>query len=190
MTANGVSGTPNTYDPVGHGDTPHTIRSAPSKVVRGAKAVAEMMNRPGMIERADIFFCKEPGDSAPYKPYFLEKIRQNKLSLPPSPSEKECEILSHKIYAIYRRETIERACQEVNINPTAWTFKNREEWDSLRETFQDFMWTYSKMVYSGAPGSAIAEVLKQEFPSLPKDFWPSVNAVILPAEQEDFYPNS
>ena len=191
MTMNNVSG-PNSHIPqFGHYvESPHTSPTIKRQVPRGAEAATEMINRKELLAKVDEFLCKEPQDSLAYKPYFLEKIRQNKTLLPSSPTEQDYIVLAHKIYSIYRREVIEKACLAVESNPKTWAFKNKEQWTAERPTFQDFMWQYSKMVYSGAPGSAIADVMKEEFPSLSKDFWPSINAVILPPEQEDFYPNS
>jgi len=153
---------------------------------RGAEAATEMLSRSKLMEKIDAFFCNEPGNAVDYVPYFLEKIQKNKQSI--GSTDKDYETLSHKVYALYRREIIEKACKEVDANPTAWTFKDVEEWKALRATFKDFMWVYSKMVYSGAQGKAISIAMKQEFPSLPSNFWPSVNAVILPPEKEKFFP--
>ncbi len=161
--------------------------------VRGKKASLEMINRLGVRDCADAFFGKEPGFSSELEPYFLEKIRVEKQSLPASPSEDDYVTLTHKVFNIYRREVVEKACKDVDADPKSWTFKDRNEWDRKRLIFQDFMWRYYKMVFSGASWPAVVEVMKKEFPSLPRDFWPSEypeHPAGFSGEQDGFYPNS
>ncbi len=167
---------------------------APSEdCVRGEKAGLEMINRFGVRDCADAFYGKEPGFASELEPYFLKKVRAEKQFLPAAPSEDDYVALAHKVFNIYRRKVVEKACIDVDVNPVSWTFKDRKEWNSKRITFQDFMWQYFKMVFSGAAWPAVVEVMKKEFPSLPRDFWPSRyprHPAGFSDEQDDFYPNS
>ncbi|KIC70968.1 hypothetical protein [Candidatus Protochlamydia amoebophila] len=159
------------------------------KCKRGQEAVTEMLNRQSIVNKADEFFCKEMGNEEEQRFYFIKKIEQYKHTLPQPALKKDYKGLAHKVFAIYRSELVEKACQQINTNPLDWTF-TAETWKQQRKTFQDFMWVYAKMVYSGSSSSAIAFAMKQHFPCLPQTFCPGINAVIVSNEQEYYCPNS
>ena len=191
MAGCGYPSSGNEYEILFH--VPKTPPGPSESCVRGKKAGLEMMNRPGMTDRADKFCCKEPGFASDLVPYFYEKIREENKILPLPPSEDDYVALAHRVFNIYRREVVEKACKEVDADPLSWTFKDRNEWNRKRLTFQDFMWQYFKMVYSGAAWPAITKVMKEKVPSLPRDFWPSRyprHLAEFSGEQDDFYPNS
>jgi len=170
-------------------EAPATSPEVPlASCARGERAVTEMLNRPGMIDLADTFFDKKPGEAAPYYPYFTKQICANKGKLNSSPSEEDYELFAHQIFAIYRRQIVEEACYEVDSDPGKWGFSD-EEWKLKRPAFQDFIWSYAKSPREGAASQAITDIMIREF-SLPETFWPAVYSVILPHEQELVYPSS
>ena len=170
-------------------EAPATSPEVPlATCARGERAVTEMLNRPGMIDLADAFFDKKPGEAAPYYPYFTKQICANKGKLNSSPSEKDYELFAHQMFAIYRRQIVEEACCEANSDPGKWGFSD-EEWKLKRPAFQDFIWSYAKSPRGGAASQAITDIMIQEF-SLSETFWPDLDTVILPSEEEDRYLNS
>ena len=182
MLTNGVvPNLNNTYEP----NNPELAKQC----VRGERAVTEMLNRQGMKAQADHFFCSQPCEVESYYPYFRKQISDNRHKLPTNPTEREYIIFAHEIFDIYRKEIVEKACYEVEANLSQWTF-SEQEWKQKKPLFQDFIWSYAKIVWSGTVTFALGEAMKKEFPVLPKDFWPSLTTVILPSEQENTYPNS
>ena len=185
MLSTGVSIPP--FKNFQHSSQPASPENA-KKIDRGERAVTELMNRKGFIDRVDNFLGNKSHRPAEDHAYFVAKIRNNQHLLSQQPIRQDCKRFAHRIFDIYRREMVEKACQSVDINPQALTF-SAEEWKLKNFAFKDFVWTYVKSTWSSEANLAITEAMKTEFPSLPKDFWPAVYSVINPSENDYFYPN-
>ncbi len=159
------------------------------KEVRGSEAVAKMLNRKGMGERADQFFCNQP-KHFDYQAYITEVIRKYDSLLPVNPIKKDYEIFAHRIFFVHRKNVVDQACREVEANPKDWTFRDKGDWEMQRLAFQDFMWFYAKSTWSYEGGQAIIDAMLKIFPSLSSDFRPCFYTVVFLSEHEDFYPNN
>ena len=159
------------------------------KKVRGERAVTEMMNRPGLVERIDQCLGNQSHNPADYQENFVAKIRQNQNFLQQPASQQDFKRFAHRVFDIYQKEVVEQVYKNVENNPLAWTF-SKEEWKHKKLAFKDFVWTYVKTTWSGAANFSITEAMKAEFPILPKEFWPAVYSVIDPFENDFIYPEN
>ncbi len=144
--------------------------------ISNSSEMIEMLNCPKFMQKADDFFNKEPQCGKELTQYFLEKVNVESELLPPSYSIDNLIDLAHKVYAIYRAEIIEKACDEVETDLANWAFNNVQDWENKKDAFKDLMWVHSA-VFSGDAEQTIALIMREKFTCLSPNFWPELTSI-------------